>query len=251
MSAYIPDFKHDIFVSYAHADDQPFGDPDGWVTTMVGKLKNLLGTKLGQKYSLMMDHELARNEGLTDQLVLAVQNSATLLVVLSPAYLASEWCRRERENFLGRLRGRFDAGSLFIVYREYVEREDEPEEFRDLLKYKFWIEDPMSKVPIPLGMPSFDPPNQQYFNELNRLSHELTSRLKALKKGDAQSTSEDTTQAAPVRDLDRPGANGRTVFLAEVTDDLDYDRSSVGTYLAQAGLRVIPQSLYPRDSTLR
>jgi hypothetical protein len=37
--AYVPEFEHDIFVSYAHVDDIPLpGIEDGWVTTLVNNL---------------------------------------------------------------------------------------------------------------------------------------------------------------------------------------------------------------------
>jgi hypothetical protein len=38
-----------------------------------------------------------------------------------------------------------------------------------------------------------------------------------------------------------------TVFLAETTDDLEDQREEVKGYLKQAGLRVLPESYYPRD----
>ena len=61
--AFIPGFKHDIFVSYAHIDDEPLaGSDEGWVTTLVRKLKTRLAQRLGRSdaYSLWMDFELSK-----------------------------------------------------------------------------------------------------------------------------------------------------------------------------------------------
>jgi hypothetical protein len=53
----------------------------------------------------------------------ALGNTATLLITMSPGYLASEWCRRERQAFLKLVQGRRDAGSqVFIVYGEKLDR---------------------------------------------------------------------------------------------------------------------------------
>jgi len=40
--AFVPPFEHDVFVSYAHVDDDPApGADDGWVSTLVGGLETL------------------------------------------------------------------------------------------------------------------------------------------------------------------------------------------------------------------
>jgi len=40
MSAYVPDFKHDIFVIYVHDDNAPYADT-GWVTALIARVKTL------------------------------------------------------------------------------------------------------------------------------------------------------------------------------------------------------------------
>src|SRR5262249_17242692 len=44
-----------------------------------------------------------------------------------------------------------------------------------------------------------------------------------------------------------PAPPGRTVYLAEVTEDLDEARDDVRRYHIDAGYGVVPRSLYPRD----
>ena len=53
---FVPGYEHDIFVSYAHVDDQPLpGAEQGWITTLIDGLKNRLGANLGRMnaYSLV------------------------------------------------------------------------------------------------------------------------------------------------------------------------------------------------------
>jgi hypothetical protein len=103
---YVPNYKHDLFISYAHVDNLPIpGAERGWVSTLVGHVKTRLAEKLGRSdaFDLWMDYELSGHEQLTPQILDAARQSALLLVVLSPGYVASAWCRQERETFLGLL----------------------------------------------------------------------------------------------------------------------------------------------------
>ena len=98
---YVHPDRPDLFVSYAHADDQL--DPvkkDQWVSKLVGALEIRLKERLSDEVDIWRDRtDLAGNAPLTDALDRDVGRSATLLVVLSHRYLGSEWTRREREVF--------------------------------------------------------------------------------------------------------------------------------------------------------
>ena len=93
---------YDIFISYAHADDEiPAGAKNGWVTTLVAELNKVLRRKLGGSGARSwMDHQLAANANVLDTLLATVRGSRILLLVMSPGYHKSEWCQRELGNFL-------------------------------------------------------------------------------------------------------------------------------------------------------
>jgi TIR domain len=256
MMAFVPGCEHDVFVSYAHVDDLPFPGADkGWVTTLVETLRILLAQKLGRSdaYSLWMDHQLSRHKNLTPEILQSLQHSATLLVILSPGYLASEWCLREKDSFLDSLATSPLAGSrVFIIERDKVEREERPPQFADLLGYRFWVQEGEGQPPLILGVPRPDganPRHLRYFDELARCSSNLADELKSLRQataaGDAapQAAAGDAApQAAAAAEDERPA-----VFLAEATDDLDEDAGALRRGLDQAGLRVLPETWYPRD----
>src|SRR6266581_2806584 len=113
--------RHDIFVSYAHVDDQVVpGATKGWVTALIDGLKVNLAQTIGRAdaFSLWMDVALAGNKPLTPEIVENLRNSAVLLLVLSPGYLASTWCIREKNAFLDTVRTWPNAGSrAFVVER--------------------------------------------------------------------------------------------------------------------------------------
>ncbi len=131
MPVHLPNYKHDIFLSYAHVDNQPIG----WVTTLINNLKILLTKKLGSSdsFSLWMDDELHGKIATTSEIRKHIEGSATFLLILSPAYLASEWCNFELRTFLAKYGE--NSGRVFLVEYDWVER---PEVLSDLLAYKFW-----------------------------------------------------------------------------------------------------------------
>jgi len=228
---FVPGYKHDVFVSYAHIDDEPLsGAQRGWVTTLVNNLEIVVRQKLGFKeFAIWMDHELAGNRPLTPAIMEALISTATLLVILSPGYLASEWCQRERQAFLRLVEGKCHMGSqVFAVHYDKLDQSSLPTELASLIGYPFWMQDREGKAPRTLGVPVPTPAEVEYYNRVNQLGHELSQELKRL-RGTAEVL------------------EGPMVFLAEVTDDLETRREDVRRYLSQAGLSILPQTYYFRD----
>ena len=51
--AFVPVYNHDVFVSYAHIDDEPlFGAQRGWVTTLINNLEIVVRQKLDLGFGL-------------------------------------------------------------------------------------------------------------------------------------------------------------------------------------------------------
>jgi hypothetical protein len=234
--AYVPGHAHDVFISYAHIDNEPLvGASEGWVSTLVRNLETVLRQKLGdreRRLDIWMDHELAGNRPFGDDIQAALERTATLLVIMSPGYLSSDWCRKERETFRALVGARARAGSrVFVVHRDRMDRARLPAEFGGLLGYRFWIEDGPARTPRTLGVPVPTPAELEYYNRVNQLALEIAGELERLRQGPA---------AAPA------AAAGPTVFLAEATDDLEPRREEVRRYLAQLGFEVVPATEYPR-----
>jgi hypothetical protein len=256
---YIPGFAHDVFISYAQVDDlQDLDDEDGWVTALVKKLNNRLAQLLGRQdgFSVWIDRSgLPRNVDITPEIQGILASTATMIVILSPGYLASEWCRREREAFLKLGQGRQrEEGRIFLVERDKVDLEARPKEFSDLLGYRFWVQDRPGRSPRILGMPRGSHGEDAYVDALNDLAWDLSSKLKTLKA--SPSPQPQPQPIRPPQPQPQPQAvpaaptakSGTTIFLAEVTDDLDLSRSKVIRNLQQFGLRVVPEVWYPREA---
>jgi len=270
MSVFVPHYKYDIVISYAHVDNEPApGVEAGWVSTLAEGLKNRLAQKLGRReaFSLWMDYRLSPHEPLTPEIMDALEHTAVLVVILSPGYLASQWCQAERSAFLKivRDRPRSDA-RVFIVERDKIEESERPAEFRELAGYRFWVGEREGKPPRILGEPKPNPDDPKclpYYDQLNDLSNGLAEELKRLRSLVNKTCIESPGIESPVTestciqgtDIVSAGIESRksdkqpAVFLAEVTDDLVVHRDAVKRYMDQAGIRVLePEiSLYFSD----
>jgi hypothetical protein len=228
-------YDHDIFISYAHVDDEPLpGAGQGWVTTFTTCVKTKLAQKLGRNdaYSLWMDYELRGGQPITPHILGRVRRSAMLLVVLSPGYVASDWCRRELETFAGFI-SEGQERRVFVVELDPLNEAERPPHLADLKRSRFWTANRISGTPRPLGNPVLD---AEYYSAVDDLIREIVTELKGLKSAEPRSAA-----ATPLT------SNG-TVFLAEVTDDLEEQRNNVKRYLDQAGIAVLPKtgcSLHP------
>ena len=105
--AFVPGYKYDIFISYATVDNDlaPGVDPKkhkGWVTTFRQGLEKRLAQLLGRKElcSIWMDErDLSRYTPISDNIAQSLEKTALFIIILSPGYLASEWCENERSIF--------------------------------------------------------------------------------------------------------------------------------------------------------
>ena len=91
-------FAHDVFISYTHADNQP--DRRGpWVERFECDLKTRLEVVSGASIDIWWDKKLGAADLFNDAIKTELQNSAVLVVILSPSYFNSGYCKNERESF--------------------------------------------------------------------------------------------------------------------------------------------------------
>ncbi|HEX5869125.1 MAG TPA: toll/interleukin-1 receptor domain-containing protein, partial [Longimicrobium sp.] len=239
--------KYDVFISYAHVDDAPLvkGEP-GWVTTLVTTLRMLLAQKLPRrddqpaKAEVWMDPRLRGHGDLDVEIAQALEQSATLLIVLSSAYVNAPYCALEFKTFL-RLAGERALDRVFVVEYDQARR---PEELRPLRGYSFWSADALAGTSRPIAFPLPDADEVDYYARLWDLSAQMAAQVQRMRAAEAAEP-----ELAPALEGVEP--SGRPVYLADTTDDLDADRDRIRRYLNQAGFRVVPEGWYPRDDPER
>jgi hypothetical protein len=236
-----PGFEHDTFVSYAHQDNEPaLGSESGWVETLVQELTREVRQRLGRKeFSCWMDYQIDENRPLSDELMRAIQKSATLLIIMSPTYMNSTWCQRERNSFLQCLAGRAERGDIFLVERLSMDHETYPRELGNPKGFKFWTVDPNTKIArsVDIGVGASRDLVEQYASAVVNLSEKLAKHIRTLQSAPAAT-------AVVQKDL----SSAPRVFVARSTDDLEEREDEFRAYLAQMGVAVLPEKRYPQSS---
>ncbi|HEX5269568.1 MAG TPA: toll/interleukin-1 receptor domain-containing protein, partial [Gemmataceae bacterium] len=86
---------HDLFVSYAHADDG-----GGWVAALIAVLQEIHNRFSPRPWHVFYDRRALRTgDDWDDSIGAALRSAGVMLAVLSPAYFASAYCRKEWEVF--------------------------------------------------------------------------------------------------------------------------------------------------------
>src|SRR5882762_645401 len=85
--AFVPGYKHDVFVSYAHGDNRE------WISRFVGRLESELKNKLGDSADVWLDDsDLRKTRNFRKEIPDSVTSTATFLLLPSPAYIRSQYC---------------------------------------------------------------------------------------------------------------------------------------------------------------
>jgi hypothetical protein len=252
---YVLGYDFDIFVSYAHVDNEPIESAEhGWVDALTRILTIDLGMKVGRSELLSVwrdEQNLRGNHEVRGHIPEQVKRSALFLAILSPGYVSSRFCLLELKTFLDGLGGT-GAERLFVVYKEPLDeqRHKMPEAFRDPRKYQFWVPDRHQK-PRVLGwpLPRHDVPEdrQLFYPKIGDLSSDIVSKLEELRtsssrpNGGISEAARGSSAPTIVAQLLKPAA---TIVVAEVTDDLDARRDEVRRYLLQENIEVLPAGSY-------
>jgi TIR domain len=101
---FVKKYPHDVFLSYAH------NDSPGWRLVFERDLLQDLTDRLGSAAQIWRDeHKLRVGHDWSHEIEAAIKGSAVFVSILSPGYQRSEWCKREREIFLGQFASLTDA----------------------------------------------------------------------------------------------------------------------------------------------
>lgn len=88
--AFVPGHKHDLFLSYAHAEA-------AWVEAFRKALCDEFQVRTGEPLTVWKDsQELRLGQKWVSQIEEGIRSAAAFLVIVSPIYLKSPWCARER-----------------------------------------------------------------------------------------------------------------------------------------------------------
>ncbi|SMF93387.1 TIR domain-containing protein [Methylomagnum ishizawai] len=171
-----------IFVSYAHADNQLFdAGTKGWITEFVDKLEKAIGMKPGgNNAKCWIDYRLEPQRKVDEALLGHIRESRFILAFMSPRYLESEWCAKEMHAFVELAGGHADD-RVFLVELLPTKRECWHPGVQAIAELKFWTSSLDQPDPMILGWPVPDPKGDRpYWNELNRLATIIARQIQDL-----------------------------------------------------------------------
>lgn len=229
----LPGFKHDVFISYTHLDNEPdLPGEEGWIDifhySLEQRLRKLLGCK---EVGVWRDHEGIRgNEKFADKLVEVLSSVGVLVSVISPSYVGSEWCLEELRRFLeSAARSGHAEQRVFPVLKEAVEIEKRPTEIKERTGYEFL------RDARPITLRSQEE-KVEFAERIETLARDIKTFLESFR------TAEGAEAPTPHRPLG-------TVYLAEPTPDLVEARDRIRRALLDRNYRVLPDSDDPLPTT--
>lgn len=227
----MPNFQHDLFISYAHIDNQPLGGrPTGWVADLHHALRVRLGQLLGEEPKIWRDEKLGGADFFDDEIRSALTSAATMLAILSPRYIRSDYCRLELGEFLASVeqQGGIRIGNksrLLKAVKTPVTLAEHPEAIRGMLGFDFF-ELANNGIVHEFNDLYGQDWGRKFWQKLEDLAQDLRQILHA-------------TRTAGTDNLSAP-ATGLTLYLGQTTHELSPQRDLIRRELQQRGHRVLP-----------
>jgi hypothetical protein len=243
--ALVPGFKHDVFISYAHFDNEPDTQDIRWVSRFQADLKTALRQRLGTEPEIFFD---TRSLQAHDDLSVMTNNArqaAVFLAIFSPSYVKREWTIKELNAFD---QEPSSQNRIITVELLPVKESEYPPRFLSLKRTLFWWKDEREEdIPLKLTPKSnpdkYDRRLQMLAYQMEELMLQLQLARKSAQPG-VNSQNAPMVAAASTAQADRTALTGKTVLLAQTTNDLYDERDQIFAYLKQFGVNVLPEGDY-------
>src|SRR5574337_753197 len=220
-------FPRDVFISYAHLDNQVTDGGAGWVSKFHEALRQLLSQFKGGEAQIWRDEKLRGNDVFADEIVDQFPKTATLVSVLTPRYLKSDWCTREIKEFCGVAQ---QTGGILVqnkarvfkvIKTPFAAEDGLPPVVSKVLGYEFYELD--EGAPIELDPQLGEKSRLEFRRKVNKLAWDIKQMLDQL------------DSELPAADPAKP-----MVYLAECSRDRREAREMVQAELQRHGYTVLP-----------
>ena len=223
----VPGFKYDLFISYAHRNDHPWG----WATEFVQTLQAELESK-SRDIRIWWDPGLHTGEHFDLAIANAFSESAVFFGILSLSYEESTYCKREIEEFRQQRHPAFGltVGTMSRIQAIHIERDYTSDkwapEFRTISPHPFFDEH-SSLFGRPKNLVHSDPWIQGLWKVRDSIWAVIQEMRSRTQRG---AVVERNYGVASTRAPQSP-----TLYLAEVTDDVYLKRERLQSALKQVG----------------
>ena len=243
-------FEKDIFISYAHIDDESLiADEKGWIAEFHRVLEIRLAQLMGQRPKIWRDPSLQGNHIFDKQIVAQFGQVALMISIISPRYVRSEWCVREVNEFYEVCKGNigFTVGNnarVFKVIKTPVRLDQQPQVLQNILGYEFYNTDSNTGRVREFSSLPGQPTEGLYWDKLNDLVHDIAQFLESL--GQVQPSGQSGIAVAGNAAMNAAGMQeSKNVFLAESTYDTQEYRDNIKRELQDNGFIIYPDKQLP------
>lgn len=178
--AYVPGVKNDLFISYAHVDNETDSHGLQWVSEFVRGFGLDVRQRLGgpKNFTLFFDESDLHAHHQLQILLQNARQSAVFVAVMSPSYVAHDWTMQELRAF-AELSG--DTHRIVVVEKLPLDTSDRyPSEIADHKRTQFWKDNaPVSYAPSTLTATGTPMP---YKETLAALAFQVQQLLREMRK---------------------------------------------------------------------
>jgi len=218
-------------------------------------LEIALRQRLGQDIKIFFDSADLHAYHQLEQLIEDAGHSAIFLALLSPSYVERKWPLAELKAFAAAsaagAKPPGEPNRIVTIEIFPVEEGKLPGEIQDLKRTRFYDRHQETRAELKLT-PESDP--KAYNERVHQLAHQLVQLLRELRERHAKDVPTGDKVSLPDQARAKESAAapsghapfaGKTVLLAQVTDDLYGQRQQIEAYLEDLGVKVIPTGEYP------
>jgi hypothetical protein len=229
---------NDVFISYAHIDNMPLKEGEsGWVDEFHYVLKVRLAQLLGEEPKIWRDQKLKGNDFFDDEIVAQFPGVTSLISIISPRYIKSEWCKKELKTF-------FDSAAHGIgirignksrvikLIKTPVPYKDHPPEIVNVLGYEFYIIDSKTGKVRELHQKFNDELAIKYRERVDDVANDIRYLLERVKQNGSQQQEEQLK-----------------IYLAETCEELKESRNMIKRELMGAGFGILPDYWLPHTES--
>jgi hypothetical protein len=268
-------FEHDIMISYAWRDNQPppLSNQEGWVSGLQEGLEFWLKQVMPRPPKVWRDkNRMPGNKVFAEELDAVVAKTAVLLAVLSEPYLASEWCERERVNFIkfAMAQGGIEINNdyrIFKINKLPVDRKSLPSELTVITGFDFFEMDSETRMPSPIDPTFGDKEKQRFIRKVYDVAVAIARLLKQIEARGIVPTSDDATdleKKTAIGDEKSRSSEPKTVstfppmtstgsglvaFIPFTTRDLREVREDLVSELQRRNCTILPAQQFPFEDT--
>ena len=245
--AFTPGYAYDIFISYAHVDNLAFpGQADGWIKQFYDNLNLMLAKRAGRLglVNFWWDNKKLDGSVLFDSSIEeGIKESAIMICLNSPGYIASTYCQQELDTFYKQ--AETDKVGLKVGNRSRI---------LNVLLNNIPFEQWPKELSGTSGFPFHDAKEQEDFGDtVETVSPEFKTQMQNIRDAvwnllnDFQKTVVPValpTQAGEVKTDD-----SFKIYLGEVADTLRSPRKRIITELEKKGYTVLAGVPPPDEAT--